>query len=83
MASFEDQINEIDRFILRAAQSRDLLQRRQEAEAEMLGQRGCTIFLKSTPFRFHQHLFVGRLPIVTDHENTMSYQSHSDLYYEV
>ena len=34
MASFEDQINEIDRFILRAAQSRDLLQRRQEAEAE-------------------------------------------------
>jgi hypothetical protein len=34
MASFEDQINEIDRFILRAAQSRDLLQRRLDAEAE-------------------------------------------------
>ena len=34
MASFEDQINEIDQFIVRAAQSRDLLQRRQEAEAE-------------------------------------------------
>ena len=34
MASFEDQINEIDQFIVRAARSRDLLQRRQEAEAE-------------------------------------------------
>ena len=34
MASFEDQINEIDRFILRASQSRDLLKRRQDAEAE-------------------------------------------------
>ena len=34
MASFEDQINEIDLFILRAARSRDLLQRRQDAEAE-------------------------------------------------
>ena len=34
MASFEDQINEIDQFIVRAAQSRDLLQRRQDAEAE-------------------------------------------------
>ena len=30
----EEQINEINRLILRAAQSRDLLQRRQEAEAE-------------------------------------------------
>ena len=34
MASFEDQINEIDQFIVRAAQSRDLLQRRLDAEAE-------------------------------------------------
>ena len=52
----------------------------------MIGDVGATRRCEFSEFEapcFHQHLFVGRLPIVTDHENTMSYQSHSDLYYEV